>query len=356
MGLLYTSLKIFHFPEKLESLPRMVDRILPPLHIRIKPTNVCNHRCSYCAYRVDDLQLGQNMRENDSIPKEKMMEIVDDVIAMGVRAVTFSGGGEPFCYPHFLDVVNRLAESSTAFASLTNGSRLRGEIAEVFAHHATWLRISLDGWDAASYSRYRGVNENAFGELLANIEAFNKIGGSCYLGVNFIVDRENYSHIYDVLKMMADLGVDSVKLAPCIVSNKGEENNLYHAAIFDQVKDEIGRAVSDFSSEKFQIYDCYHTLDEKFEKNYDWCPYLQILPVIAADCNVYTCHDKAYNLDCGVMGSLEEQSFADLWFSEKERFFSIDPSRDCNHHCTVNAQNNLILEYLDADRRHIGFV
>ena len=108
MGHLYTHMKIFHYKDKLESLPRESDVILAPLHIRIKPTNVCNHNCRYCAYRMDDLQLGKDMNVRDYIPRDKMIEIIDDIIEMGVNAVTFSGGGEPFCYPYLLDAVERL--------------------------------------------------------------------------------------------------------------------------------------------------------------------------------------------------------------------------------------------------------
>ena len=35
MGLLYTKTKIFHFKEKMDSLPKAIDSIEPPLHIRI---------------------------------------------------------------------------------------------------------------------------------------------------------------------------------------------------------------------------------------------------------------------------------------------------------------------------------
>ena len=96
MGSLYTPFKIFHYQEKLDSLLREINTTLPPLHIRIKPTNVCNHNCWYCAYRASDLQLGQDMNVCDAIPEVKMLEIVDDIVGMGVQAVTFSGGGEPF--------------------------------------------------------------------------------------------------------------------------------------------------------------------------------------------------------------------------------------------------------------------
>ena len=61
MGNIYTAMKIFHYKDKVESLPRKNDEILAPLHIRIKPINGCNHRCRYCAYREDSLQLGKEI-------------------------------------------------------------------------------------------------------------------------------------------------------------------------------------------------------------------------------------------------------------------------------------------------------
>ena len=147
MAILNTNLKVFAHPDKLRSLPGTTAEVLPPLHVRIKPTNICNHDCWFCAYRQDDFQLGQAMVERDQIPLDKMMEIIDDLIEMQVQAVTFSGGGEPFVYPHLLKAVERLAAAGIPFASLTNGSRLSGELARVFAQSATWVRVSMDGWD-----------------------------------------------------------------------------------------------------------------------------------------------------------------------------------------------------------------
>ena len=37
------------------------------------------------------------------IPKDKMMNLVDDIIDMKVKAITFSGGGEPLSYKYMLD-------------------------------------------------------------------------------------------------------------------------------------------------------------------------------------------------------------------------------------------------------------
>lgn len=357
MGLLYTRTKIFHFKDKLDSLPKGNNTIMAPIHIRIKPTNICCHQCRYCAYgQKNFIAFGKDEVEKVSIPKDKMMEIIDDVIEMGVKALTFSGGGEPFVYPHLCEVVKKLSRSPVKFSSLTNGALLTGEIAKIFALHGTWIRVSMDGWDDKSYSYYRRVADGEFTKIMNNMRAFKKLKGNCYLGVSLIVDKINGPHLYEMLKKLRGVGVDSVKISPCLINDSAKDNNHYHRPIFQKVKKLVQRAVKLLCGEGFEIFDAYALLDEKFEKDYTWCPYLQILPVIGADLNIYACPDKAYNLRNGMIGSIKDKRFKDFWFSDKDNFFKIDPSRHCTHHCETNQKNKLILEYLNADQDHLNFV
>src|SRR3989338_5144674 len=147
MKLLYSRMKIFHFKEKLDSLPIEKDIILSPLHIGIKPTNICNHNCWYCAYRKDNIQLGKDMVIQNQIPREKMLELIDDFIDMGLKALTFSGGGEPLGYPYLLETLRKLSDTRIKLGCITNGSMLYGEVAEIFSQKGTWIRVSMDGWD-----------------------------------------------------------------------------------------------------------------------------------------------------------------------------------------------------------------
>ena len=356
MGNLYTKLKVFHFQEKVDSLPASVGKIMAPVHIRIKPTNICNHRCWYCAYKAEGLQLGKDMVVKDTIPLPRMMEIVEDIAAMGVQAITFSGGGEPFCYPHLVPAVKELIRNKIRIASLTNGALLQGEAAELFARHGTWVRVSMDGWDDASYMKYRGTKDGEFTRIIHNIREFKAYKGPCQLGVSFILDKDNYGHFYDLAKLLKSIGVDSVKVSPCIVSNTSEGNNAYHDPFFNEAAAVIRKAVADLSGGTFELYNAYHRQEINFSKDYTWCPYLQILPIIGADLNIYSCQDKAYNLDCGLTGSIKDVRFRDFWFSDKNKFFRINPSRDCDHHCVADGKNRMVLEYLGADPQHLGFV
>ena len=350
----YSALKPFAYPGKLRALG--AGRISTPVHVRLKPTNVCNHACAFCAYRSDALKLGEEMTERDRIPHTKMMEIIDDFIEIGVGAVTFSGGGEPLLYPYFAETVAALGEGGIRVAAITNGSRLMGKAADALAAHAAWIRVSIDGWDSRSYARYRQTRETEFGQVMANLTAFAARASSCTLGANIIVDKDNAAHLYDLASALKGCGVKNIKLAPVVVSNDGAENNAYHAPLRDTVHAQIAR-IGELGDSRFDIVDRYHTMEECFDKRYHSCPMTRLLTVIGADCTVYTCQDKAYTRS-GALGSIETRRFAEFWFSEENRnaLEALDPVVACRHHCVAEAKNRMLNEYLSLDPEHIAFV
>lgn len=356
MGSKYSKYKIFHFKDKIDSLALTSSKILPPINIRIKPTNVCLHKCWYCSYRLEDVQLGQDMLEKDYIPKDKMFEIIEDCEQMGVKAITFSGGGDPFYYKYILETVKKLSTTNIKFSSLTNGVLLKGELAEVFAKYATWVRISIDGWDDKSYSEYRGIKEGEFSKVIINLQNFKKLQGNCALGISLVVDNKNYTHVYDIIKKVYNAGVDSIKISPCVISNLGSTNNSYHKPLFNDVQKQIKKASQEFSNCKFEIFNAYHFSKNEFDKEYEWCPFMQVLPVIGADLNIYPCHDKAYNLDNGLLGSIKDKSFKEFWMNDKNKFFKINPSKVCNNRCVPDEKNKMLIDYLNVDKEHLDFL
>jgi MoaA/NifB/PqqE/SkfB family radical SAM enzyme len=354
MTTLYSPHKSLSYHDRLEAWA--AGRLAAPVHVRIKPTNMCNHNCWYCAYRTDDLHLGDDMDERDAIPRDKMLEIVDDVIAMGVKAITFSGGGEPLLYKPLPETIRRLAAGGLKVATLTNGANLKGKMAEALAEHATWTRISVDAWDDASYVAARGAKPGEFSRLLQNIRAFVDTGTRCVLGISFIVGRDNYRRIPEVCRMFRDAGAHHVKLAAVVVGNTAEENNAYIRSFAVDAAPFLAAALA-LNSETFQVLDHFHEMEDRFEKPYTSCPFLQFLTIIGADLNVYTCQDKAYTTE-GLLGSIKDRPFRDYWFSDENlrRVRGVDPSQLCRHHCVSHRKNLSILEFLDLDAEHGAFV
>ena len=354
MATYYSSLKFLQFKDHLKGLEQ--GRIVAPVHIRVKPTNHCNHNCWYCAYRTDDLALGNEMVEKDSIPAARMLALAHEFVEMGVKAVTFSGGGEPLLYKPLPEVIEVLAAGGIRIAALTNGSNLKGRVADAFAKHGTWVRISLDAWDDQSYIKSRGAKARDFSRLIENIRAFTARDTRCVLGVSLIVGQDNHQHILEVCTLLKDCGVNHVKVSGAVVSNDAAGNNAYHLAIKTEVARQIAASQA-LADERFAVLNHYHDLEDRFEKHYHICPFLQFLTVIGADQQVYTCQDKAYT-QSGRMGSIADRTFKDFWFSEENQKFlrTFDPSVQCGHHCVSHAKNLAIHDYLSLDKDHAYFV
>lgn len=354
MSTVYSNLKFLNYQDQLEAWKN--ETTASPVHVRIKPFNHCNHDCWYCAYRVSNLQLGEDMDVKDSIAPEKMEELVDDLVEMGVKAVTFSGGGEPLLYKTLPETIERLANGGVKVATLTNGSNLKGKVGAALAKHATWVRISIDSWDEKSYSESRKIKHGSFAKLLDNIKNFLATGTSCTLGISFIVSEKNYEHLYEACSIFKKAGVDHIKISGAVISNSGKENNIYHNKIRDQVNEEIERATG-LNDSSFTIINHYHELEERFDKTYNSCPFLNYLTVIGADSKVYTCQDKAFN-KTGELGSIAETSFKEFWHSKdcQKAIHSINPSKDCNHHCVAHEKNLVLHDILSVNKDHVCFV
>ncbi len=352
--IIYSHLKMFGHPDRLAAIA--ADEMPAPVHVRIKPINHCNHGCWYCAYRADQLQLGEGMDLKDRLPEAKLFEITDDLVAMGVKAVTFSGGGEPLLYKALPEVVDRLGRGGIRVAALTNGANLKGRMADAFAAHGAWIRVSIDAWDDASYAKSRNVKDGEFSRVIANMRAFAARETACVLGASFIVGRDNIDHLADACALLKDAGAHHVKLSAAIVSNDVAENNAYHRAFAARANEQIARARA-LADARFAVVNHYHEMDSRFEKTYTSCPFARILTVIGADQTVYFCQDKAYT-ETGAIGSIRNRSFRELWFSPeaKARFAALDPSRDCRHHCVAHSKNVALIEYLGLDPAHAGFV
>ena len=352
----YSNLKIFHHAELLQKL-KSGERVAP-IYVRIKPTNICNENCYYCHYKNSYLQLG-NYRPNDMIPREKMLEIVDDLAEIGTKAVTFSGGGEPTVYPYINETLHRVIDKGLDFAIITNGTRLHGETAQLLAH-AKWARLSIDSSNAKLYSETRGVNENLFDILCHNIEEFAKIKEQqCELGVNYVVSDRNHGDVLEMSRLMKSLGVNHVKFAP-VMSNESEK---YHAPFKAQVMVDLEKA-KELEDNNFRIIDLY-TSDIKrwesgivaFDRAYTQCWMKELHCIVAADQRIYYCQDKAY-LPNGVVGDLHERRFKDVWFSpETTRLFrEFNAHNTCAEHCVHDDRNIMLNQFFSVDENHVNFL
>lgn len=274
---------------------------LPLKTVCIYPTNRCNHCCWYCAYQTDKLSVGSGMSRADFIPKDKMLEILADCEEMGVEEVVFSGGGEPFLMDGLREVLKALGRMRLRFGALSNGSKLHGEAAELFARYGSWLRISLEA-----------ANETQFYELMERFRSFKALGGPCLLRANLLVTDQNHDLLEKMAEAIRASGADSLNLLPVFVSDDMAENQAYHAPFYAGAEAAIQRIVQTLATERFPIDHRYCIKGTDAAKSHRWKPELQQTPIIGADLEVYAGTDRVYAKE-GRRGSIQERRFLDFW-------------------------------------------
>lgn len=348
----YSNLKIFAHLEELQNVK--CGRRIAPIYVRIKPTNRCNQNCYYCHYRNPYLELDQ-YNPTDEIKREKMLEIIQDFKRIGVKAVTFSGGGEPLLYPYIEETMEAVLEAGIDLSIITNGSLLTGKKAKLLSK-AKWVRISQESGCTETYSRIRGVNKDVFTNICDNIEYFSRIkNADCELGINFVIGPENYKEVYHTGKLMQALGANHIKYA-ALVSTTSKE---MHAPFKEEAIEQIHRLINE-SGNNFKIINLYESdFDSNvvFGRNYDFCGIKDYVTVIAANSKIYYCHDKAY-LSQGEIGDISQKSFREVWFSDEttQRFKEFNPRQICRHHCVYDDRNEILNHYYNLDEQHINFI
>jgi len=350
----YSNLKIFAHAEKLSQVHK--GERIAPIYVRLKPTNYCNHHCYYCSYADSELGLRDIVNKQDQIPWSKMQEIISDFADMGVKAVTFSGGGEPLVYPYIIESIEGMKKAGVQTSIITNGQLLDEERAKAL-RDAKWVRISLDSADAETYARTRSIPLDVFEKVCENINKFAKIKDrNCELGINFVINHENAAQVYDMAVLSKSLGANHIKFSARITKGLFE----YHKPFKDSVVEQLHRAQKELEDDTFRVINKYEgDFDTAmvFERKYHICYICSLVTTIAADCKVYFCHDKAY-VSSGIVGDLKKKSFKELWFSDEviRRYREFDAMKECQHHCVYDDRNILLNTLYGIDENQINFI
>lgn len=351
----YSNLKIIAFPGKVQSFQS--GEITAPISVRIKPINHCNHSCFWCVYSNGQTRKGdkenhtvshmhEDMKETDIFPAEKMFTLIEELASIGVRALTFSGGGEPLLYPAIQATMKLALERGLDISVITNGQALTGGRAEVLCG-ARWVRVSMDYTNARQMAESRNVPEKFFDGVMGNLHDFASIKSpDCDLGVNYIITRHNFQGLVEFALRLRDAGVEDIRFSPMWLP----EYLAYHEPHRRQVEEQL-MELQQYCTDRFSINSTFVMEDPSKGpvRKYCKCLFMQVTPVIGADQMVYACHNTAYTKH-GAIGSIASQSFSDLWFGPEAKavFDGLNPIKSCRHECANDGKNVLYHELARA--------
>ena len=364
----YSPFKAAHHLDKIIELREGGQPV--PLQVQLIIADLCNHNCSFCAYRMEGYTSNKNFGEWDAvkqminnnpnrmIPVEKCKEILDDCADMGVKAMQFTGGGEPTVHPQHKELFQHTLDRGMDLALVTNGTVMREGVPEILAQ-GKWVRFSVDAGNAESYSQIREVPITYFDKTLDNIKKVVKARSEnpeseLVIGVGFVVVKENWTEIYDAVEKYSKLGVDNVRISAVFTP----EDFDYFEEFYEEAKALAQKAKDDFETEEFKVFNLFGDRigDLVLQRpDYDFCSYMHLNTYIGGDLNVYTCCNNAYN-DHGDMGSLKEQRFIDYWLSEgKKEKYAKFKAPSCER-CMFNNKNKFINYMLEDNPVHVNYI
>lgn len=356
----YNSFKIIHHPEVIEQLRGGIQP--NPIHVQMMISDFCNQDCSFCSYRMSGYPAnkwfheGENNNPRRMISKDKCFEILNDCKEMGVKAIEYTGGGEPTVHSDHIDIFRKTLDNNLDLALVSNGVIFRKGLIENLLF-GKWVRFSVDAADENKYSEIRRVDRSVFKKVVHNIEKLvcskSKSNSDLTIGISFVVTKENFNQIYDAVKLYKNLGVDNVRIGAIFTNDDYD----YHKDYYNHSRDLVEKSKSDFESENFKVINLFseRISDMKLKSpDYDFCGEMNVNTIIGGDLNIYRCCLTAYN-PRGFIGSIKNKRFKELWESEekKENFINFN-ARDCIR-CAFNGKNIFINYMIEESPRHVNY-
>jgi len=173
-----------------------------PLEVHFSVTNACSRKCGHC-------YMDSGERDAGEMSAEEFRRAIDLLAGMGVFHIAL-GGGEALERPDFFELVSYVRERGIVPNLTTNGFLLTREVAEkcrIFGQ----VNVSLDVSDISKEGAADGVRAV---DLL--LEAGIKVG------VNFVVNRQNFEHLDAVLGFAGKRGLTDVEFLRLKPSGRGK--------------------------------------------------------------------------------------------------------------------------------------
>lgn len=289
-----------------------------PMSIAIEPTTSCNLRCPECPSGLRSFTRPTGMLQSELFKK------TIDELADTLSYLTFYFQGEPYLHPQFLELVQYAASRKIYTATSTNAHYLTDEMAKkTIESGLDRLIISIDGTTQDTYEAYRvGGKLDKVIEGAKNIIRWKKQLKSItpFVVFQFLVVKPNEHQIEAVYKLAKEIGIDHVALKTAQIYDYKNGSELIPTidkySRYQKMGDGTYAIKNELLSHCWKMWQsCVITWDGK------------VVPC---------CFDKDAHY---VMGDLTQQSFKEIWQSEKYNSFraSILISRNeiemCNN-CT----------------------
>jgi len=311
--------------------------IIGPIYVELSPTNVCNHKCTFCAYR-------HLKAPKQEWSLERAMQVGGELARAGVKAVMIAGEGEPCLYPHMKVLVTFLHHAGIKVAITTNGSQDMTEYAE----YCDWIRISFNGSTAEEYKAMHGVD--GFDIALQNTM---NICGLTKTQMQMVYVGQDIGNMNKLIRTVGKAGVRTFQIKQYNAMAAQDDHPTVQPLTTEQVRQLRGEWFSN------GIYTRVEGLPEVIvrsglaagcERPYKACYALDFQCEILSNYDINGCQVMKGTEDYR-WGNIESMPFDEAWHSsasKRRQTILTSPRKGCMDRCRPH-QNNEWLWRLQKD-------
>lgn len=332
--LLNPSKILFHYGKMLENISKGREDFTP-IAIEVHPTAVCNHRCIHCSYK-------ERNENRTSLSQVVMSQLVDSIIKMNIRAVYFSGGGEPTLYPNLTDYIEKLYANGVECSIITNASCFDEVGLIPIANKLNYIAISVPAIDPDTFKTITGTDN--LGKVLSlptKIKEHHK-ENSPIIGSRIVLTNKNYKSVKEFLEIIKERQFDYAlfKIVRDYEDNGqglSKEEETYLKSVIEECSD-----IDEDFTNLHTIFN-YRTVPEFINKC--WTNQYGMLANVSTDGRVYP-NIVEIDKDEFCIGNLYKETLDEMWNSEqhnkvKKKSNAKWRSGKCKN-CRAISYNNII--------------
>lgn len=281
-----------------------------PVEILIKTTLNCNHFCPRCPHGTDVYPKGQEY----NISFETLKKVLDEGREKGLQSVVFTGG-EPTMHPEFVKFIEYTGSLEFPDVSvITNGSLLSQKlISNIIKAGVTRINVSFDSIKPETYKNVRGVDH--YHKVLRNIDNLLEIrdkvnSATPLLSISFVLQENNADELDEFITIWDGKADGGIKIYPY----KDLYSILDDEFFSHQEKGKV--SVKDIDT---NLLPKKLTHEKKILEDYKiqcTIPWYRCHLAVNGDVQACTTLGFCDHPDM-VMGNIHEQSFEDIWKSDR---------------------------------------
>jgi len=210
-----------------------------------------------------------------------------------------------------------------------------------------WIVISLDYCDRESYKKWKGADK--FDCVIENIRRLLRMRGQATVGLSFLLWRENYTRVDDMIRLGKGLGVDYVQFRPMVEFDLQYPNYPKNIEWIDPAIEILSRYAFDVGV--IVDLDRFKMLRDWQSQPYSKCYWAQLQTIVTPDGSVWTCCNRRGFPDAK-FGNLHDESFIDIW--KRSRAWEVDDM--CRVMCRGVIPNLALAQMMSNDEEHRNFI